>query len=304
MNRRQLGIVFGLLAALVAVWMALRSAGDTRGNGTLDIGDSLGTDISYVSIEMPGDPVVRLEARESGWTVDGYPAEDSVVSAMLAWLDTLPPARLVARSPSSHGRLGVVDSVASRIEFGNADGPQFGFLLGGSGPEGRFVRLSGQPEVFVVPDSAVIDLDRSLVGWRDLTIATVDTAALSRFVIRRGARDVVVVTRNAPDSWSVDGTAVDTTRIRVFLETVSSLEANGFPADSFVFAVDFDRPQATLDLYQGGLPTDPPAVSLWFASIPERSEVLVRRADDATAYALEPLVANLLTAGRLRWTSR
>ena len=82
------------------------------------------------------------------------------------------------------------------------------------------------------------------------------------------------MSRDATGGWTTGGSAVDTTRIRVFLETVVGLEANGFPADSFVFAVDFDRPQATLDLYAGGGPTDPPTVSLWFASIPERSEVL------------------------------
>jgi hypothetical protein len=198
----------------------------------------------------------------------------------------------------------VADSVAARIEFGTGEGPRMVFLLGGSGPEGRFVRLPDRPEVFVVPDSAVIDLDRGVVGWRDLMIATVDTAALTRFVIRRGAADIVDVRRESPGGWTIGGSAVDTTRIRVFLETVAALEANGFPADSFVFAVDFDRPQATLELYAAAGPTDPPTVSLWFASIPERSEVLVRRADDATAYALEPLVANLLTASRVRWLGR
>ena len=304
MSRRQLGVVFGILAALVAVWMALRSDGPGGGGVSLDIGSSVDLDVSYVSIDRPGDPVIRLEANESGWTVDGYPAEDSTVSAMLGQLDTLPDARLVARNPASHDRLGVADSSAARIELGTAEGPQMVFLLGGSGPEGRFVRLPDRPEVFVVPDSAVVDLDRGPVGWRDLMVAAVDTAALTRFIIRRGTSDIVEVSRGSTGGWTIGGSAVDTTRIRVFLETVAGLDANGFPADSFVFAVDFDRPQATLDLYAGGGPTDPPSVSLWFASIPERSEVLVRRADDATAYALEPIVANMLTAGRGRWLGR
>ena len=281
--------------------MVLRSDGPTAGGTALDIGDRVSLDVSYVSIEPPDDGTILLQKRETGWIVDGYPAEDSIVSVMLGWLDTLPPARLVARSPSSHDRLGVADSVASRIEFGTAEGPQIVFLMGGSGPEGRFIRVPDQPEVYVVPDSAVIDLNRAGLEWRDLTIAVVDTAALTRIAIRRGGAEFVEVIRGSSEGWTVNGSAVDTTRIRVFLETVVELTANGFPADSFVFAVDFDRPQATLDLYLGSLPTDPPSVSLWFASIPERREVLVRRADEATAYALEPIVANLLTAGSSRW---
>jgi hypothetical protein len=301
MNWRQLGIVFGVLAALVAVWMALRSGGVANGGTALDIDSRLGADVSYISVERRGEPRILLQARETGWIVDGYPAEDTVVAAMLEQLDTLSAARLVARNPSSHERLGVTDSLSALVEFGTAEGPQLAFRLGGSGPEGRFIRLPDRPEVYVVPDTAVKALDRGTISWRALTIATVDTAALGRFVIQRGAGDVVDVRRGAGGQWTIGGAAVDTTRIRVFLETVARLDANGFPADSFVFAVDFERPQATLDLYAGTGPADPPTVSLWFASIPERSEVLVRRADDATAFALEPIVANLLTAGRTRW---
>ena len=186
MSRRQLGVVFGILAALVAVWMALRSGGP-GGGMSLDIGSSLDLDVSYVSIDRPGYPVIRLEANDSGWTVDGYPAEDSTVSAMLGQLDTLPDARLVARNPASHDRLGVADSSAARIELGTAGGATDD-LPAGRNPD----RKADSSGFRIVPRYSWSRTPRlstwtaGPIGWRDLMVAAVDTAALTRFIIRRG----------------------------------------------------------------------------------------------------------------------
>jgi hypothetical protein len=68
--------------------------------------------------------------------------------------------------------------------------------------------------------------------------------------------------------------------------------------------VDFDQPNAILDLYLGVDLTGAPTVSLLFASIPDRTDVLVRRADNPIVYAVDARRANLLTAGRTRLIGR
>jgi len=300
-TRRQLGFVFGVLAALTGAWFALRGDGSGPAGATLDIAAMVGPDVSQIRILKPDSAVIHLGIDDDRWMVNGYPAEDSLLEAMLTRMAAVAPARVIARNPSNHGRLGVASDSAPRVEIGPAGDPALVFLLGGAGPEGRFVRLPDRPEVYVVEPAAVRDLDRDQVQWRDPTIASVDTASLHRIVIRRGTDPIFDLRRDETGSWQVAGVPADTVLVRVFLETMADLKAAGFPADSFVFAVDFDRPDAILDLYSGALPTDPPSLSLLFATAATRTEVLVRRADDPIAYAIDPATANFLVSGRSRW---
>ncbi len=300
MTRRQLVLVFGILAALSAVWISMRDR-ESPVAESLDLGAMIERDVSAIRIKPADTSAIRLQLVKDRWTVNGYPANDSLVESLLGQLDTLPPARIIARNSATHGRLGVDAATAIRVEFGPEASPGAVFLLGGSGPEGRFIRLPDQSEVFVVPGTALQDLDLEEYRWRDRTIVTVDTAALSRFVIRRGSNLPVTATRDGTQRWFVDGTPIDTTVMRLWLETVADLQAIGFPADSFVYAVDFDRPDAVLDLYVGVDPADTPSASLLFASIPTRVDVLVRRANDPIVYAIDARRANLLTASRNRF---
>jgi hypothetical protein len=303
MTRRQLGFVFGLLAGLTGAWFALRGDGLESGpaGATLDIAAALGSDVSQIRIVEPDSAVIRLEIDDGRWMVNGYVAEDSLLEAMLSRMAAVAPARVIARNPANHARLGVADDSTRRVEIGPAGNPVLVFLLGKAGPEGRFVRLPDRPEVYVVESAAVRDLDRNQVQWRDPTIASVDTAALHRIAIKRGIDPFFDLRRDQSGAWRLDGVLADTAVIRVFLETMVELRATGFPADSFVFAVDFDRPDAILNVYSSTLPTDPPSWSLLFATADMRPEVLVRRADDPIAYAIDPGTANLLVGGRSRW---
>lgn len=303
MTRRQLGTVFGVLAALSAVWLSIRDQGSSS-EKSLDLGAMIERNVSELLITPPDTSAVRFQLIAGHWTVNGYPAKDSLVESLLARLDTLPQARLVARSPATHERLGVTVETAVRIEIGPTANPGTVFLLGNSGPEGQFVRLPDRPEVFVVPEAAIRDIKREAFRWRDLTIVAVDTASVSRIEVHHGSDLPYTVSRGELGGWLMDGMPADTTVMRAFLETVADLQATGFPADSFVYAVDFDQPSAILNLYFGVDLTDVPTVSLLFASIPTRSDVLVRRADDPIVYAIDSRRANLLTSGRTRILGR
>lgn len=325
MSGRQLGWIFGVLVLMLAAWLLLRSRSGQRASEGLDLASRVGADVSYIHIQRPGDSAIELERRTDGWTVNGYPAVDSLVAATVEGLDTLGIGRLIARSAASHERLDLTPDAAVHVRVGPPNRPDAEFLVGGTGRGGRFVRLPAEDAAYVLPDTILAPLVRGERAWRDFTIARVDTASLQRVVIRRAdapdielsrtaepdgeavaARDGAADDRPAAPAWTVDGFPADTAVMRVYLETLARLRATGFPADSFVYAADFENPLAILDLYQGeGAPAGPeriPDVSLLFATGLDHPDVMVRRADDPIVYALDRPRANLLTtrAERLR----
>lgn len=304
MSRRQLTWIFGLAVLMLAGWLLVRSVGGGNdGDEGLDLGARIGPDVAYLRIDRPNDPVIELVRRSDGWTVNGYPARDSLVNATAAGLDTLPPGRLIARSPANHARLGLTSGAAVRVRIGPAGDPDADFLVGGTGTGGRFVRLPDADEAYVLPGRILDPLAGEETDWRDFMIARVDTAALRRIEIRRGDQVVAELERGTSgEGWRVAGAPADSAVMRSYLMALSRLEAMGFPADSFVYAADFEHPMATVNLFLEGGDPRAPGVSLLFSTGLDHPDVLVRRADDPIVYALDRRRANLLTttAERLR----
>ncbi|MGD8495645.1 MAG: DUF4340 domain-containing protein [Gemmatimonadales bacterium] len=304
MSRRQLAAIFGLAAVMLSGWFLLRGGGEgDRVTGGLDLGARIGSDVAYVRIDRPDEPTIELVRRADGWTVNGYPALDSLVNAALAGLDTLPAGRLISRSPANHERLGLTAETGVRVQVGPAGDPEADFLVGKEGVDGRFVRLPGSDDSYVLPAGPLDPLTGGVTDWRDFMIARVDTAALRRIEIRRG--DEVTAELERPGTgtrWTVGGAPADSTLMRSYMLVLSRLEATGFPADSFVYAADFERPMATVNLYYAEAGARAPDVSLLFSTGLDHPDVLVRRADDPIVYALDRRRANLLTttAERLR----
>jgi len=296
---RQLGWIFGVLAMLVAGWLLARDGSSDESTAEdLDLGALIGPGASYVRIVPSDGEPVDLERRSDGWTVNGYPARDSLVDATLRALAGSAPARLVARTRANHERLGLTAETGTRVSVGAADRPATEFLVGESGADGRFVRLVDADASHVLPPGILDPFTAGENEWRDFLIARVDTAALQRIVIRRGAGEAVELARisGAPSGWAVDGAPADTAVTRVYLETLANLEATGFPADSFVFAADFENPLAVVELYTAAESAAPPAGALLFSTGLDHPDVFVRRADDPIVYAIGRPLANLLTA--------
>lgn len=303
MNRRQLVAIFGLVAVMLAGWFLLRGGKEGDRDVGLDLGARIGPDVDYLRLDRPDEPPIELVRRADGWTVNGYPALDSLVNATLAGLDTLPAGRLISRSPANHERLGLTAETGVRVQVGPAGDPEADFLVGKKGVDGRFVRLPGSDDSFVLPAGPLDPLTGDVTEWRDFMIARVDTAALRRIEIRRG--DGITAELERPDTgtrWTVGDAPADSALMRSYMMVLSRLEATGFPADSFVYAADFEHPMATVNLYYAGDGARTPDVSLLFSTGLDHPDVLVRRADDPIVYALDRRRANLLTttAERLR----
>lgn len=311
MSGRQLGGIFGVLAILLAAWFLVRGRDGGDPADGLDLGALVGADVAYVHIDLPDAGPIELVKRSGGWTVNGYPALDSLVDATLARLDTLPPGRLIARNPASHARMGLTGDAAVRVRVGSAGDPEADFLVGEAGIDGRFVRLPETDAAYVLSRAAMDPLAAPERSWRDFTVIRADTAALRRIVVRRGDETAAELSRSSGEGagWSVygaatDGAAADTAVMRVYLETLANLQATGFPADSFVYAADFENPIAIVELHAGEDGVAGPDAALLFSTGLDHPDVLVRRADDPIVYAIERPVANLLTSGAERLRGR
>lgn len=294
--------ILGIAALMLMVLLLLGDRARERSRaGELDLGAQIGPDVSYIRIDRPGGEILELNHRDEGWTVNGYPAVDSLASATAAGLDTLPPGRLISRSAKNHERLGLSPDSAVRVRVGPAGAPVADFLVGGSGADGRFVRLPQEEHSYVFPHDIMNPLAGGEARWRDYTIARVDTSALHRIEIRRRGRPGAELTRSdsAPSGWFVGETPADSAVVQAYLRILAGLESTGFPADSFVYAADFENPVAEVRLYledarEGA--GSPPNLSLLFANSPGHPDALVRRADDPIVYAIDRRRANALTS--------
>lgn len=309
MTGRRLAWILGIAALMLAALLLLRDrSGESSGADVLDLGARIGPDVAYIRIDRPDGKVIELNHRDEGWTVNGYPADDSLASATAGGLDTLPPGRLISRSTTNHERLGLTEGTAVRVRVGPAGAPTADFLVGGAGADGRFVRLPDRERSYVFPGRVMNPLAGDEAEWRDYTIARVDTAALRRVEIRRLGQSGAELTRSgsAPSGWVVDGTPADSTVVRAYLRILAELESTGFPADSFVYAADFESPAAEVRLYlqDGAEGTGVPDVSLLFSESPGHPDAFVRRADDPIVYAIDRRRANALTSPAASFQAR
>jgi hypothetical protein len=277
MNRKQLGIIFGVLAVLILIYAIgrLGSPGSSR-----PLGDGIPTDRAIDSttalirvVTAPSDDTVRVERREGRWQVNGHSADAERIGQLVGTLDTARIREVIARSPDNHARLGVDDASASRVSIGDLT-----FLLGRSETGSYYARLPNRLEVYLFPPQAGRLLLEDENAWRDHMIAQVDTSAVRGIAIIRP--DWTVTVRRAEDGWLIGDLAADSIKVRDLLRQVSPLRAAGFPTPEEALAVDFENPNAVLNLYTEEMSDElGPSLSLLFVREPDEGVYLVRRAD-------------------------
>ena len=305
MKSRQIKAIFAALGLLIVAYVAVQMlSGKGPAAGSDGIAESVRDGFRTVRVLTP-DPAdsVRLEEADGAWTVNGYPADSSMVRELAEGLDSARVGRLVARSATNHARLGVSDDSARRIEIGPVGDPTLVFLMGRVGADGRFVRFPPSDDVFTAPAASMRPLGRSAEEWRDRVVAAVDTSVVTRIAIRRNDQPAPVLlaktggSEEAP-TWSLDGQAVDSIFVNALLQESAELLATGFPSDSLAFSVDFSSPVAVLEMFDSTGPGAAPALSLLFLTAPDAPEFLVRRADNALVYRISAAQAERLLPTR------
>ncbi len=307
MNPRQLKWIAILLGAAVALWLLPRLFRDDRRAGTVSAGAGFTFEVpdSVTRIDViqgePGD-TIRLARGRSGWTVDGHPADSGKVSDLLGLIGDLRSDILVARNPANHPSMGVSTDSARSIEVYTASGGPMTFLLGHRDLHagGYFVRRPGADPVYRLEGPAGGYLGRAVEGWRDRTIASVDTAMAREILIRRPSGEVVL--RRTEAGWRVGGEIVpDTSAVEDLLRQLPHLTASGFPTDEEAAATDFETPDAELDVFvesEGDVTGRQLMIALHFVQDEEQGDWLVRPADSPEVYRLAPYTARRLLPQR------
>jgi len=287
---RQLGIIFGILGALVLVLLVLNLSGEDRGrsNGDLALAGTIDDETTLIRVFSPdrGDSV-RLELIRGNWVANGYPANTAQIQELMEGFAAASSGRVVARSPESHERMGVTEDRARRIEVGSADAPEAVLLVGKSGTDGRYVRIPDEPEVYSVDNEIVTALDMPAVYWRDRQIAAVDTPSISAITIR--SSEVEIAMERTPGGWTVDGSPADPTAIDGLLGTLADLQASGFPPDSLVWEFDFEAPDITIEVLGPTGRADPPVLTLLMVGVDGTSDFVAKTARGAYVYALSEM---------------
>lgn len=282
MNRRQLGIIFGVLAVLLLIYAIGRVGGPSSDRA---LGDGIPTNqaidstTSLIRVTMTeSDDTVRIERRASNWQVNGHIADIDRIRQLVAMLDTARVREIVARSTDNHARLGVDDATANRVSIGDLT-----FLLGTSEAGSYYARLPQSPDVYLFPPQAGRMLLEGEDSWRDHLVAQVDTSAVRGIAIIRP--DWTVTIRKVEAGWLVGDVQADSIKVRDLLRQVAPLRASGFPAQEAALEADFERPNAALNLYTGEMSDElGPSLSLLFVRGPNEGVYMVRRADGVEVF--------------------
>jgi hypothetical protein len=232
-----------ILAALLVLWGAFALFRGSMGDGVrgLSLPPLTAADVDRVAIAQGGDTVL-LARSGAGWRANGYAADGSQLDQLFrALADTGSSTELLARSASSHGRLGV-DTAGRRVDFLRGGDTLLSLVVGGQGRafQTAYVRLSGEDEVFLYRGALPGLLSRDLDAWRDRAIARLPADSVEVVTVTRAGRDVIL--RREADGWSVGGRAADTAAVGRLLRALSDLAAIGFATRAEADSLSFERP--------------------------------------------------------------
>lgn len=299
MSRKQLLVIVALLAlaALLYAPSLLRN-----GEGGAERADAFALGLvetpSRIDIvRVARGDTIRLESEPGGWVANGHRADSAKVGELLESLQDLRATALVARNPENHGRLGVADTTGLRVEVYAGAGQPLAFHLGERDPRtgGYYVRSPGEDRVFRLEGPAGGYLTREPGGWRERTIASVDTAAVREILLRREGAEVVL--ERGPEGWRAGDAPADSSTVQALLRLLPGLEATGFPSDSAAAAADFAAADAEIDVFaeEGGDVTGRALVlSLRLRRGEEGAPWLVRLADGTEVYELSSYTVDRL----------
>jgi hypothetical protein len=247
MSARTLARLAMLLVVLLLLWggaALTRSRADTppRSAARFHLPAPVASAVDTVRITRPSDTVV-LARRDSSWTVNGHPAARSAVTELFTALrDTTSRAELVAERPASHAGLGVDSAKGTRVRLLRRDSVLGDFIAGqrSADMDGGYVRLAGQPEVYLVRSGLAGLLERGPDEWRDHRIATVAVDSIAAIQVQRGKRSYKLSKEGK--GWTLTpGGPADTAAAAQLRQAYGEIDAAGFASAAQADSARFDR---------------------------------------------------------------
>ena len=269
-NNKTLVIV---LVVLVVLFLVTRAFRQKRSTGTLKTElvqmdtSRISSILLYPSAEQGEE--ITFTKTGNGWTVQKgglvVTADDYGIKNMLTELQNLAPERLVANSSDKWGDFGVTDSLGTRvimkegkkavadIVIGRFDYQPAPSAYGGYGRNQgtglTYVRLTDEPEVYVIEGFLAMSFNQAFNAWRNQLVIQLAKNNINQLTFDYPADTGFVASR--PDTaWLINGMPADSASMENYLNGLTR-KSNSTFADGFepVVAPDY---QLTI---QGNLAT-------------------------------------------------
>jgi hypothetical protein len=256
MSKRALIRTLALLGALVVLWggFALFQRSMSDAPVTLPLPKLTVADVNRIELQSDTD-TVRLESGNGAWTVNGYAADQGAVNDFVAALaDSAASTELIARSNTSHGRLGV-DSTGTHIVFAKGDKVLLSLIAGSKGRsyQTTYLRRDSEPEVYLSRGKLANFTNRPLDQWRNRQIASIKGDDIGAIEIAHGAHSTTVA--RADSAWTVDGAPADSAAMQRLLSALGQIQAIGFATPAQLDSIDFTKPYSRLTVLGKGADT-------------------------------------------------
>tara|TARA_B100000686_G_scaffold44261_2_gene46723 strand:+ start:12451 stop:13254 length:804 start_codon:yes stop_codon:yes gene_type:complete len=186
------------------------------------------TTVTNFNIQSPDGSITELTHLDDNWTVNGYSIEEVSLNKLLDAIDENEVGSVVANNAENHGRMGLSADSTWRLEIIESESKQSTILIGNTGPifPSVFTRVLDQDEVVLISADLRGAVTQSLTEWRDKTIITTDTIALSSILLDYG--NATYRLDRSDTTWTMDGEVVDAGAVIGITAELSNMEASGF----------------------------------------------------------------------------
>lgn len=239
MSKKTLNTIIKLFLSATILWvgLSLMNGRSNRSNATVNsVGEFFAnfdsTTVTNFNIQSPDGSITELAHLDDNWTVNGYSIEEVSLNKLLDAIDENEVGNVVANNAENHGRMGLSADSTWRLEIIESESKTSTILIGNTGPTfpSVFTRVVDQDEVVLISGDLRGAVTQSLTEWRDKTIITTDTIALSSILLDYG--NATYRLERSDTTWTMDGEVVDAAAVIGITAELSNMEASGFLDES------------------------------------------------------------------------
>ena len=239
MSKKTLNTIIKIFLSVTILWVGLslmNSRSNRPGTSINSVQELFAnfdpTTVTNFNIQSPDGSITELTHLDDNWTVNGYSIEEASLNKLLDAIDENEVGNVVANNAENHGRMGLSADSTWRLEIIESESKTSTILIGNTGPTfpSVFTRVVDQDEVVLISGDLRGAVTQSLTEWRDKTIITTDTIALSSILLDYG--NATYRLDRSDTTWTMDGEVVDAAAVIGITAELSNMEASGFLDES------------------------------------------------------------------------
>ncbi|MDG9924376.1 MULTISPECIES: DUF4340 domain-containing protein [unclassified Pseudomonas] len=205
MNRKTLFVLGVLALALVAGWYFTSQVQKPRAPVQAEawLPGLQTAQVEAIEIRRVGQPLVRLQRRESGWVLPDkadYSANQAAIGALLKALAEARKVEPRTANPELYGRLGLADKgepeqQGVRVTLQSEGQPPLSLLIGKPGQQsGQLVRRGDEAQSWLV--SQRIELPATELEWLDRRVTAVPFTSVRELQLRHASGERLTLFRD------------------------------------------------------------------------------------------------------------